>query len=97
MPASVRRAAMAPPPAIASRQPRLPQRQMTSSWSGTWMWPMSPAAPWAPRWMRPSVITPQPMPVPTLTNSKCAVSRQRAQYSPRAMMFTSLSTSTGAP
>ena len=44
--------ASARPPATASRQPVLPQRQTTSSWSVTTMWPMSPAAPSAPRWMR---------------------------------------------
>ena len=32
-----------------------------------------PAAPWAPRWMRPSVITPYPIPVPTLTKMRRAV------------------------
>ena len=29
-----------------------------SSLPGTWMWPMSPAAPWAPRWIRPSAMMP---------------------------------------
>ena len=53
-PAAVRRVASAPPPATASRQPRLPQRQTTSSWPLTRTWPMSPAAPWAPRWMLPA-------------------------------------------
>ena len=42
-------AASALPPAIASRHPTFPQRHTTSSWSGTWTWPMSPAAPSAPR------------------------------------------------
>ena len=96
-PASASRCASARPPATASRQPMLPQRQTTSSWPATRMWPMSPAAPWAPRWMRPSATIPQPMPVPTLTNSRCSVSRQCVQCSPSAMMLTSLSTSTGAP
>ena len=30
----------------------LPQRQTTSSWPARRTWPMSPAAPWAPRWIR---------------------------------------------
>ena len=57
---------------------------------------MSPAAPRAPRWMCPSATIPQPIPVPTFTSSRWEVSRQWTQCSPRAMMFTSLSTSTGA-
>ena len=44
---------------------------------------------------RPATM-PQPMPVPTLMNSRWSVSRQCDQCSPRAMMLTSLSTSTGA-
>ena len=73
-----------------------PQRQTTSSLLLARMWPMSPAAPRAPRWMWPSATIPQPMPVPTLISSRCSVSRQCIQCSPRAMMLTSLSTSTGA-
>ena len=38
--------------------------------------PMSPAAPRAPRWMCPSATIPHPIPVPTLTSSRCDVSRQ---------------------
>jgi hypothetical protein len=90
------RSASAWPPAIASRQPMFPHRQMTSSLPATRMWPMSPAAPRAPRWMWPSATIPQPMPVPTLIRSRCFVSRQCIRCSPRAMMLTSLSTRTGA-
>ncbi len=31
---------------------------------------MSPAAPWAPRWIRRPAMMPQPMPVPTFTNEQ---------------------------
>ena len=50
----------------------LPQRQTTSSCPASRTWPMSPAAPWAPRWMRRSVTIPQPMPVPIFTYSRCS-------------------------
>ena len=56
---------------------------------------MSPAAPCAPRWSRPPLITPAPMPVATFTNSRCSTSAYSVACSPSAMMFTSLSTSTG--
>ena len=42
-------------------------------------------------------MIPQPMPVATLTNSRWSYARQAFQCSPSAMMFTSLSTSVGAP
>src|SRR4051794_38165264 len=59
------------------------------------MWPMSPAAPWAPRCRRPPLITPDPMPVATFTKSRCSTSAYSVVCSPSAMMFTSLSTRTG--
>ena len=62
------------------------------------MWPMSPAAPSAPRWMWPSATIPQPMPVPDLDEEqvlRLAPAHPSARR--RAMMFTSLSTSTGRP
>ena len=40
---------------------------------------------------------PQPIPVATFTNSRCSTPDQCDHCSPRAMMLTSLSTSTGAP
>jgi hypothetical protein len=43
----------------------------------------------------PPLIIPDPMPVATLTKIMCSVSGHIAERSPRAMMFTSLSTSTG--
>ena len=59
----------APPPAMASRQPTLPQRQTTAGSSVTCMWPTSPAEPWAPRWSLPLTMMPAPMPVPIFTNT----------------------------
>ena len=93
-PRAARRRARAPP-ATASRQPMLPQRQTTSSCAGDPDVPDVAGRALAPRWIRPPATMPQPMPVPTLTNSRCSTSRQFAQCSPSAMMFTSLSTSTG--
>ena len=55
----------AQPPATASRQPILPHRH-TASDPATRTCPMSPAAPFAPRWMRPCESSPAPMPEPTL-------------------------------
>ena len=50
------------------------------------------------RWMAPPATMPQPMPVATLTNSRSSTPwRQLVQYSPSAITFTSLSTSTGTP
>ena len=90
--------ARAPPLATASTQPRLPQRHSASPASGICTWPRSPAVPSAPRWMAPPATMPQPIPVATFTNSRSStVCRQLVQYSPSAMMFTSLSTSTGTP
>ena len=75
-----------------------PQRQMTAGSSTTWMWPTSPALPWAPRWSRPPEMIPAPMPVPiftTTTSSWPAATPDR--HSPSARTLTSLSTQTGAP
>ena len=59
---------------------------------------MSPAAPSAPRYTWPPRMSPQPMPVPILTKRKSSTLRAvPAWSSPSAMMFTSLSTMTGAP
>ena len=82
-------------PASASRHPVLPQRQSSSSPRGTRTWPRSPAVPWAPRWSAPPEMIPAPMPVATLTNISSVVPGQKRLRSPRAMMLTSLSTSTG--
>ena len=89
------RAAIAGPEARASRHPRLPQWQGTSAPRATCTWPMSPAMPCAPRCRRPPEMTPEPMPVATFTNMRCSTFGQATARSPRAMMFTSLSTSTG--
>ena len=70
------RPATAAPLATASRQPTLPHRQTASTSWGTWMWPRSPAAPWAPRRSAPSLMIPLPMPVATLTNSRWSTSRE---------------------
>ena len=51
--------------------------------------------PCAPRCSVPSEMMPAPMPVATLMNTRSATSRRWACCSPSAMMFTSLSTSTG--
>ncbi len=89
---------MAPPPASASRQPVLPQRQTTSRSPATWMWPTSPAAPCAPRWSRPSEMIPAPIPVPTLTTTTLSwPTATPDRHSPSARTLTSLSTQTGAP
>ena len=61
-PAARSRPAIAAPLATASRHPTLPQRQMASTSWGTWMWPRSPAAPWAPRRSAPSLMMPLPIP-----------------------------------
>ena len=74
-----REAARAAPPATASRHPALPQRHSTSSAAATWMWPMSPAAPCAPRWMAPSTMRPQPMPVPDLDEQQVVHRRSPAR------------------
>src|ERR687889_201644 len=58
------------------------------------MCPMSPALPCAPRYTRPSTVTPQPMPVPTFTTSRSCTDPPMP-ISPSAMTFTSLSTYTG--
>ena len=68
----------AAPPASASRQPMLPQRQTTDASSTTWMWPTSPALPWAPRWSRPSEMIPAPMPGPDLDDDDVVVADRDA-------------------
>ena len=68
-------------------------RRPSTSW-GTWMWPRSPAAPWAPRRSAPSLMMPLPMPVATLTNIRWSTSRNPMCCSPSAMTLTSLSTTT---
>ena len=73
----------------------LPQVQRRSSSPAARTWPRSPAEPWAPRWSRPPVMMPAPMPVATLTKSRCSTSGQPSSCSPSAMRLTSLSTSTG--
>ena len=88
--------ASAGPEASASRQPRLPHWQGTSAPRDTCTWPMSPAVPCAPRWRMPPEMTPDPMPVATFTKMRWSTSGQESSRSPSAMMFTSLSTSTGA-
>ena len=76
MPSSLSSRATAAPEATASRQPTLPQRHTASTSWGTWMWPRSPAAPWAPRRSAPSLMIPQPIPVATLTNIRWSTSRE---------------------
>ncbi len=73
----------------------LPHEQKTSSSTATRIWPMSPAAPSAPRCTSPSAMMPHPMPVATLTKRTCSLTSPRDQYSPRPMTFTSLSTRIG--
>ena len=51
--------------------------------------------PWAPRWSSPPEMSPAPMPVLTLMNTRSSTSGRWACCSPSAMMFTSLSMSTG--
>ena len=58
-------------------------------------WPRSPAVPWAPRCRMPPEMMPEPMPVATLTKTRSSTSARCSRRSPRAMMLTSLSTSTG--
>ena len=75
----------------------LPQRHTDVVGAGTRTCPMSPAAPWAPRWSRPPDTMPEPMPVRDLDEEE--VRRRRAGAggcSPSAMMLTSLSTRTGS-
>ena len=43
--------------------------------SSTIWWPISPALPFAPRWSRPSIITPPPMPVPSVTHTSVRAPR----------------------
>ena len=74
----------------------LPQRQTTVGSSTTWMWPTSPALPWAPRCRRPSEMIPAPIPVPTLTTTTLSwPAATPVRHSPRARTLTSLSTQTG--
>ena len=51
--------------------------------------------PWAPRWSSPPEMSPAPMPVLTLMKTRSSTSGRWACCSPSAMMFTSLSMSTG--
>ena len=102
IPWAASRAATAGPLAMASRQPVLPHRHGASPPCGAWTWPRSPAAPWAPRCSRPSLMMPAPMPVATLTKTMWSSRAPRSPTSPRtrspsAITFTSLSTSTGQP
>ena len=74
----------------------LPQRQTTVGSSTTWMWPTSPALPWAPRWRWPSEMIPAPMPVPTFTTTTLSwPAAMPERHSPSARRLTSLSTQTG--
>ena len=83
------------PPATASRQPTLPQRQITSSWPVARMWPMSRRAVCAT--VDVAVDDHAAADSSTdLESAESSMSRQRGACSPRAMMLTSLSTSTGA-
>ena len=80
----------------------LPHRHGASPPCGACTWPRSPAAPWAPRCSRPSLMMPAPMPVATLTKTMWSSRAPRSATSPRtrspsAITFTSLSTSTGQP
>ena len=68
----------AAPPASASRQPTLPHRHRTVGSSVTWMWPTSPALPWAPRCRRPSEMMPGPDPGPDLDDDHVVVARRDA-------------------
>ena len=47
-PCSLRSRTIAHPAVSASTQARLPHRQRGSPWPSSWVWPISPAAPWAP-------------------------------------------------
>ena len=53
------------PPAIISRQPRLPQRQIGPD-SSTRTWPSSPAVPPLPRYSSPPRMSPAPTPPETM-------------------------------
>ena len=57
---------------------------------------MSPAAPFAPRWMRPRESSPAPMPEPTLQKIRSSDSSWRRARSLKTSRFTSLSTQVGA-
>ena len=57
-----------------SRHPREPHRHSGPS-SRTCTWPISPAVPRDPRYSRPSMIMPAPMPLDTLTYSRSSTPR----------------------
>ena len=79
--------------AYCSRQPFLPQLQATSSCGFTQICPISPAAPFEPAIILPSMITPPPTPVPSVTivRLSCPLPPP-CQSSPRAAAFASLAT-----
>ena len=86
---------IAGPLATASRQPTLPHEQSTSAPCGRRDVAEVAGRATAPRCSRPPLMMPAPMPVATLTKRRCSTSGWAMACSPRAMMLTSLSTSTG--
>ena len=90
-------AAIRSPRANASRQPRLPQPQISPSGSIVW-WPISPAVPSWPWWTRPSTAMTPPTPVPSVSPTidrapRPAPSRSSARPNARA----SLTRAAGTP
>src|SRR5215211_5162757 len=88
---------MAVPEARASRQPWLPQAQRGPvAWMVTC--PSSPPEPCAPRIRMPCVMTPPPIPVPSVTKTRWSASLPTPnRNSPHAAAFPSFSTVRGIP
>ncbi|CAB5029699.1 unannotated protein [freshwater metagenome] len=85
------------PLAYCSQHPLRPQAHGNPS-GIAFIWPISPAAPCAPRNNTPSMMMPPPMPVPTVTIVKSSISSPAPNLnSPHAAAFPSFSTTTGRP
>ena len=84
--------------AYCSRQPFLPQPQVSVSSSLTMMCPISPPAPFAPATIFPSTMIPPPTPVPSVTmTTSLWPFPPPCHISPSAATFASLPTFTSNP